>query len=268
MRRSKAKLFGGIALVLIFCGAIVFAHFAPEDGARPGDIYSAYIIFAAMIMFGVWLIIGYFRKKDEKPDDNSGIPDKSERHDWYDGPVNPFGGLSEMAAILTNGNHQAVSKMELLGRDHKAFIAAHPQWWAKMEYDTETFNPNTDMVDVFAMWLCAYYIGADNMSKDGPTLAFGAYMDWKADSVDFIVGLDVISKNLGYDPGIDEIAFGGNELIDNMLRVVNDHFSGKGYELVDLDIGNDSYQLFIIKTGDGARLMELAEDIGFDFVTY
>ena len=267
MSRKKARLFGGIALVLIFSGAFVGAHFAPDESVRPGDIYSGYIIFAIMILLGVKLIIDYFRKTGKSENNNSGMPTKSERQDWYDGPVQPydFTVLSEIAAILTNGNQQAVGKMELLGRDYKAFFSAHSEWCANMGYDTETFNPSLDMANVFAMWLCGYFACGDEKTKDGPELEFGVFMDWKIERDNFVGGLDVISKNLGYNLNLDEIVFNGNELTDAELDIVILYLSRRGVMLADLGIGSDSFQLFVIKIEDHERLLELADIAGFHF---
>jgi hypothetical protein len=98
-----------------------------------------------------------FGKKEAKPSD---VP-KPE-------VVRDYGVLPEMAAILTNGNGQAVSDMRLLAESVSGFVQTHKEWCAEMDYADFGANDaerQEETLLVFAYWL-AGYSATDDISLD------------------------------------------------------------------------------------------------------
>jgi len=139
--------------------------------------------------------------------------------------------------------------------DFHAFYRKHADWFQ----DELGVYKNEDDVDNFA---------------DEETLAnwfhleFSSVVDWKECIDEILAQLEGINENLGYPLDIEEIEIDTEEETFKALQMIGTHFSARGYHLIDLESGGDSYYLFIAPIKDYDRLVELGGQIGFRFSTY
>lgn len=173
-----------------------------------------------------------------------------------------YGGLAEIAAILTGNNPKAVEDMLLLVRGRDVFIAAHPGWWEEMFDDEYDDNEPVFMLNAFAYWLAGYE------SAGNQPMQFGAYIDWKEETEDIVWQLSNADKNLGYGLDFGKMEFGGEESTEEALSLINKNLSAENYMLISLDTDSDCYHLFLIPVKDYDRVMRLAEDAGFKFIKF
>ena len=163
--------------------------------------------------------------------------------------------LIEIAKILTNNNQKFVDDITEMANDFYAFYEKHEEWFNDelsiyMEGDDDYHYANEE---VFANWL---------------HLEFSSVIDWKEYIDEVLAQLDDIGKNLGYPLDIDKIEIDTEEDTFEALKMINAHFSARGYKLVNLDSSSDCYYLFIAPDKEYDRLVQLGSQIGFRFGTF
>ena len=187
-----------------------------------------------------------------------------------------YRGLPELAGILTNGNEGAIRDVALLAQDRAAFMSAHREWCEEVTnydeelmYDDDYMGIDMDSHDfillVFAYWLCGY--PAVEEKDKNPSSQFGGFIDWKTETENIIWALEKAAQDLGYVLELDKIVFSGKEFTDKALTIISSYLTVKGYTLLSLDTESDCYHLFVIKNKDYDRLILLAADADFKFVS-
>lgn len=165
--------------------------------------------------------------------------------------------IVDIANIITNGNRQAISDMELLAQNTAGFHTKYKIWCDEM---LRRNCEKQDIPYILAYWLTGYSVpGFDN-----PNI-FGCYIDWKEETDEIIYGLKKPIENLGYPLSLDDIPFTGKEFTNKALDTIHNHFIKKGYNLIFQDTDSDCYHLFLVKTSDYDRLVKLGEEIDLKF---
>lgn len=168
----------------------------------------------------------------------------------------------EVAKILTNNDERAVADIALLVKDVNAFWDKYWTWCEELFLEVyeidETFIP-----DIFAFWL----VGHDTSIFCNPN-KFGLYIDWKEDPREIGPGFEYPLKLLGYPLSFDDIHFTGDEYTFDALEWIGKQFWKKGYNLVTLDTGSDSYHLFIVPALEFPRLKRLGQRAGLQFFSF
>lgn len=201
-------------------------------------------------------IFDLFRKKEkqEQPSIEKVRPTEEQQ------PVTQqrdYSNIIELAAIITNGDRQAISDMELLAQDTNRFYIKYKLWCDEM---LEGECKKQDIFFIFAYWLTGYSV-QDFENPNG----FGWYIDWKEETSEILWGLKEPIEKLGYPLSLDDIPFTGEEFTDEALEMINTHFMKKGYHLIFQDTDSDCYHLFIVKSGDYDKLVKLGSEIDIRF---
>ena len=84
---------------------------------------------------------------------------------------------------------------------------------------------------------------------------------------DIALSLNPIIKKLGYPLSFDEIEL-SNYDIETTLTEIDAHFQKSGYTLVTLRGYCDSYFLFIISYENYAKLLDLSQQVEFEFYNF
>ena len=201
-------------------------------------------------------IFDLFRKKDkqEKPS-IEGMKQATEQQSVIE--QHDYSSIVEIADIITNGDRQAISDMELLAQDTNKFYITYKLWCDEM---LQGECQKQDIFFVLAYWLTGYSVQNFNNPN-----CFGWYIDWKEETGEILLGLKEPIEKLGYPLSLDDIPFTGEEFTDEALEIIDRHFMKKGYHLIFQDTDSDCYHLFIVKSGDYERLVKLGEEIGIRF---
>ena len=154
--------------------------------------------------------------------------------------------LVEITKIATNNNEQLVSDIAEISNDFDAFYEKHKKWFDEdMEYEDDIED---SILEIFVFWLERR--GADKNQ-------FASHIDWKESPKEIIRQLGEINKNLGYPLNINELEIDESEDTFEALKIINKHFSAKGFNLIGLDSGADCYYLFIVPAKEFGRLQKL-----------
>lgn len=168
-----------------------------------------------------------------------------------------YSNIVDIANIITNGNRQAISDMELLAKNTDGFHTKYKIWCDEILGKN---CKNHDTPFILAYWLVGYSV----QGFDNPNI-FGCYIDWKEETSEIIYELKKPIENLGYPLSLNDIPFTGKEFTDEALDIINNHFMKKGYNLIFQDTDSDCYHLFIVKTSDYDRLVKSGKEIDIKF---
>ena len=163
--------------------------------------------------------------------------------------------LIEIAKILTNNDQKFVNDISEMTNDFYAFYKKHEEWFNeelgvyKDKDDVDNFADE----QILANWL---------------HLEFSSVIDWKEYIDEVLLQLEGIGKNLGYTLDIDKIEIDTEEDTFEALKMINAHFSARGYKLISLQSCEDAYYLFIAPDKEYDRLLKLGSEIGFEFWTF
>lgn len=200
-------------------------------------------------------ILDLFKKKDEPAPQL--IEQAGQEEQLTAAEQRDYSNIVEITNIITNGDRQAISDMELLAQDTNKFYEKYKIWCDEM---LEGECRKQDIFFVLAYWLTGY----DVQDFNNPN-CFGWYIDWKEETGEIISGLKEPIERLGYPLDLDDIPFAGEEFTDEALDIINHHFIKKGYHLIFQDTDSDCYHLFIVKISDYDRLVKLGKEIDIKF---
>ncbi len=159
--------------------------------------------------------------------------------------------IIELATIISNNDSQVIEDITLLVTDYQGFLGKYKKWCETM---CMSYDYNNDTIkEALTFWLCGYETEYN----------YGAYIDWKAETEDILHFLKLAIEKLGYPLELDNIKFTGEEDTAQALQLINENFMRSGYTLFNLDLGSDSYNLFITSVKEYYRVDVIGKEIGY-----
>lgn len=161
--------------------------------------------------------------------------------------------LPQIAEIITNGDKKVYADFKLLAEDTNLFVDKYKTWCQPFIYLNDKYSL---IFEIFTHWL----------TGDDTTFTYGAYIDYKAETDDIVYFLNKAIEKLDYPLTLEKTIVDA-EHTNIVLSNIDSLFQEKGYRLIDLDTGDDSYCLFIVTNENFETLKKLGSPIDFNFGT-
>jgi hypothetical protein len=171
----------------------------------------------------------------------------------FGGQGKDYSAATEIAKIISGGDLAVINKVSACVADHKAYFREHR---SDFENRGEERCPDKETAVRIAM--------VDSLV----THRYAAIVDWRAELEEILSEFKDVTDKIASPVDLGNIPVSGKlSETDEILSALNDSLVQRGFVLGYINLGGDSYNLFLSTPEKMVRLASLANDIGCRITT-
>jgi hypothetical protein len=171
----------------------------------------------------------------------------------FGGQSKDYGAATEIANIISGGDSAVINMVSACVADHKAYFRAHR---SDFEHWGEERCPDKETAVQIAM--------VDSLV----THRYAAIVDWRGELEEILSEFKDVTDKMAFPVDLGNIPISGElSETDEVLSALNNSLVQRGFVLGYINLGGDSYNLFLTTPDKMKRLASLANDIGCRITT-